>query len=218
MLKKLVIDLSDYEIKETINQGTFGIVYKIANKIDSKIYAAKESLNIITEESSEVKYLIREVQHLAQINHPLIVKYFGFNQKNFQGHEKPIIVTEYIPNNSLEHYINLSMKGLTPPEFDDTQKIIILYGIALTMKFLHEHGILHRDLKPANILLDKSLYPKICDFGLSKNECSTEKTKQVGTPLYMSPEIIRNNDYTEAGDVYAFGMIAYELLANEIIY
>ena len=65
------------------------------------------------------------------------------------------------------------------------------------MKYLHEHGIIHRDLKPENILIDKNYYPKICDFGLARcfplsltNSYKMTMTGQIGTPLYMAPELL----------------------------
>ena len=84
------------------------------------------------------------------------------------------------------------------------------------MSFLHSNDILHRDLKPANILLDESLNPKICDFGISKFEQTGDESSQLkGTPLFLAPEIIKDLQYSKAGDVYAFALIAYELIVNE---
>lgn len=87
------------------------------------------------------------------------------------------------------------------------------------MSYLHSHHIIHRDLKPANILEDENLFPRIADFGLSKSSqrksdnSSTKSAISVrGTPIYIAPEIWRDQEYTKAGDVYAFSMIVYELL------
>lgn len=65
-------------------------------------------------------------------------------------------------------FLNLEQKGQAPKDWDDTKKLINIYGIALSMKYLHHHKILHRNLKPENILLDENLYPKLAIFGLSK--------------------------------------------------
>lgn len=84
------------------------------------------------------------------------------------------------------------------------------------MKYLHSLGIIHRDLKPANILLDEELNPRICDFGCSFiSDEQLNKIKmgsEVGTPMYMAPEIISGDCYTYKVDVYAFSFVFYELI------
>lgn len=92
------------------------------------------------------------------------------------------------------------------------------------MSFLHKYNILHRDLKPENVLEDKNYYPKVADFGLSKivhrNKESMQmsiksKTACLGTLNYMSPEIMTKCEYDRPGDVYAFAIIAYEIITLE---
>lgn len=92
------------------------------------------------------------------------------------------------------------------------------------MNYLHNHGIIHRDLKPDNILTDEQHYPRICDFGLSrcfqkslKNSDELTMTGQIGTPIYMAPELINGDEhYGPSVDVYSFGMIAYELVTGKV--
>ena len=89
------------------------------------------------------------------------------------------------------------------------------------MSFLHLHHIIHRDLKPANILMDDYLCPKIADFGFSKvlhtnkESMTIESTLNIkGTPIYLSPEIWSHQEYGPACDVYAFGIIVFEIMTN----
>lgn len=84
MLCNFDVDLSSYEIIGEISQGTFGNVYKIKNKKDSKNYAAKESKYIVTQDKKELNDLMREIQNNARICHPLFVKFEGFSPTNFQ--------------------------------------------------------------------------------------------------------------------------------------
>lgn len=111
----------------------------------------------------------------------------------------------------------MMLKG--PKSWDSTKKLINIYGIASAISYLHSKKIIHRDIKPANILEDDYLFPKVADFGLSKtihlNEESfslESSTGAKGSPLYMAPEIWEENIYTEATDVYAFGMLVYMIM------
>lgn len=88
------------------------------------------------------------------------------------------------------------------------------------MNYLHQKKIIHRDLKPGNILMDDDIYPRVSDFGLSRNfreEDSVElsKTACVGTPKYMAPELLQiKKDYSPSADVYAFGIMTCEIVAG----
>ena len=160
---------------------------------------------------------------MSKITHPFIVKFVGFSYTNFQGDSKPVILTEYLPNGSLDDVLTLERRSLATFEWTETRKLINIYGIATSMLYLHQHKILHRDLKPANILMDNFLCPKICDFGLSKIEHSNLSTQTInstltvkGTPAYIAPEIWKKQKYSKSSDVYSFGVLVYELITNEI--
>lgn len=90
------------------------------------------------------------------------------------------------------------------------------------MSYLHSQGIVHKEFKPNNIYLYDILTPKIGDFGLStKFEASESITVQSisgikATPVYSSPEVLLNDEYSKSSDVYAFGFIAYEIICNEV--
>ena len=89
------------------------------------------------------------------------------------------------------------------------------------MIYLHAHGIVHRDLKIKNILIDDDFHPKVSDFGLSKcfplnNKEFTQMSGRFGTPLYLPPEILKGEtNYDKSVDVYAFGMIVYEIVTGK---
>lgn len=131
-----------------------------------------------------------------------------------------MIITEYASKSTLEDLISKERKSKTNEYLNDTLKLIIIYGIASSMSYLHSHNIIHRDLKPENILLDDFLHPKLADFGFSKfTDSSQENLQSVigtkGTPIYMSPEIWKKAEYSNACDVYAFALIVYEIITLE---
>jgi serine/threonine protein kinase len=102
--------------------------------------------------------------------------------------------------------------------------ITIGTNIACGMHFLHEQDIMHRDLKPENVLLDSNYQPKICDFGVARlmKEGSHQftMTGQIGTPIYMAPEIIvgNRNRYGRGADVYSFGILLWSMWHRDIPY
>ena len=105
--------------------------------------------------------------------------------------------------------------------FDDTRKLIIIYGIAVGMSYLHLHNILHRDLKPSIIYLDKYFYPKISGFHISKEMIGNTIQKNItikGTPAYISPEIYLNEGYSKFSEVYSFALLVYELMTGDNTY
>ena len=215
------IDLNDFILENKIGSGKFGKVYKVKLKRTGQIYAAKISIEIIDEDSQEdLLNLIREVDIISKLNHPLVLKFIYFSPINFKKKNKPVIITEYASKGTLEDLISKERKSKTNEYLNDTLKLIIIYGIASSMSYLHSHNIIHRDLKPENILLDDFLHPKLADFGFSKfTDSSQENLQSVmgtkGTPIYMSPEIWEKAEYSNACDVYAFAFIVYEIMTLE---
>lgn len=226
---------SDFELTDkSLGKGAFGKVYIVKNNKDDKEYAAK----IIEVEDffngREQMLFLRESLILYNLHHPSIVHFIGINFQSFLDPRQmsPTIITEFLPNGSLKEILDKEKKSIADPGWNPTKKYISLIGISNAMRYLHKHGILHRDLKPENILIDENYYPRVCDFGLSK--CFPESlsksmeltmTKNVGTPIYMAPEILQDEEEnsTEKSeihsgisvDVYAFGILAYEIMTGK---
>ena len=217
-------DLNKFELLEKIGSGSFGDVYKAKEKRTGKIYAAKISNQSIDQKDtprSVIRNLVREVNILSKLNHPSILSFVCFSLKNFNDEPYPVIITDYLPKGTLNDLIKLERQSTSDEKWNDTQKLIIIYGIASAMSYLHSHNIIHRDLKPDNILVDDNLNPKIADFGLSKINQSDQTSSSMvstlglkGTIAYIPPEILNDYDYTKEGDVYAFSMIVYEIMTN----
>lgn len=216
-------ELSQYEVLNKIGSGAFGDVYKIINRSANEINAAKVFINKPSSKSENMtRYLRREVDIISQISYPSILKFIHFSPVNFQNEPKPVIITEFLPNGTLQDIITYHNSRRNDNYWNDTRKLINIYGIASAMSFLHSQNIVHRDLKPENILMDDFLCPKIADFGLSKvinhdiySLGSSSDPDIKGTSLYIAPEILTNYEYSEKSDVYAFSMIVYEIMTNE---
>ncbi|KAK8839074.1 hypothetical protein M9Y10_032543 [Tritrichomonas musculus] len=220
-MERKIINLSDFQVLKHIGEGSFGDVYQIKNKTTNKMYAAKILKNQISSDylhNEETLLFFREVKLLSILNHPSFIRFKGYSSVNFEQLPYPTIITQFASNGTLKDIIKSESLGLSPKGWDETKKLINIYGIAEGLKYLHYNNIIHRDLKLENILLDDNLYPKISDFGLIKSIKSESKSFQVesmknlkGTPIYMPPESIMNMIYSKPGDVFAFALIVYQI-------
>ena len=204
---EFIVKYSDFQIQKSIGEGGFAEVY-LANYIPFNQLCAVKKLKAKDLTGDKFRLYYREIDILSRLSNPFLIGFIGFSV------QKPyIVVTEYISNGSL--YDALRWKDDRKP-LTGTQKTLIAMGIASGMERLHKLHIIHRDLKSLNILLDKDLLPKIIDFGLSRNEGEKNElmTINVGTPHWMAPELFMSLPYTNKIDVYAYGMLLWEILTN----
>lgn len=160
---------------------------------------------------SEAKYrerFQREARTIARLDHPVIVPVYDFGEHA----EQPFIVMRYMAGGSLVEWIR---HGKLPLQ----TAVSIVTRIASTLAEVHQQGIIHRDLKPSNILLDNRGDAYLSDFGIVKvNDATLSLTgsSSMGTPAYMSPEQIRNDENLDhRTDIYALGVILFELLTGK---
>ena len=215
-----LIDLNDYDIIRNINTGGFGAINLVQNKKNGKEYAAKT--NLIPNKSQNKLFISREVRILIHIQHLTIIQFRGFSYVDFNGNKNITILMDYMKEGSLANLIDLESKSLLPSNYDNTNRQIILVGIARGMMLLHNRCVIHRDLKPENILLDSDFRPRITDFGLSKffdpHHSMTMSMANTGTAAYMAPEVINSDHFNTKADVYAFGILMYEVIGGKRAY
>lgn len=211
-----ILDINNYEIVEKLREGGFATVYIAKEKSTNNIYAAKV-INAKGKKLADNNMIIREIEVLSEIQGPGILPFRGISATNFDGEEYPTIFTKYMKNGSLGEILRQEKLKKAPPEWNNTTKMINIYGICITMSFLHKNNIIHKDLKPDNVLLDDNYHPYISDFGMAKftNGKTNVKTANGGTPIFMAPEIYMNNPYDSKVDVYAFGMLLYQLISGK---
>lgn len=226
-------DLNQFKKLRRIGKGGFGKVYKAKEIATGKIYAAKVfliDLEKIDEEEEEeekreiFKNSISEIKVISNLYHPSITRFIGFSLRDFDNQFKPTIITEFIECVNLRTLIDKERKSMSDPRWNDTQKLITIYGIASAMRYLHANQVIHRDLKPSNVLMDSNLFPKITDYGLSKTLHQDQEAKglqanktstSLKTLAYTAPETIKDEEITKAGDVYSFSMIVYEIMTSK---
>jgi serine/threonine protein kinase len=151
----------------------------------------------------------REVSILATAKHPCLVEFVGATD-SFPF----CIVTRWMPNGSLYRALAEGCR------FEPTQRTKIAFDIARAMQFLHSLHIIHRDLKTLNVLLDADGRARVCDFGLSRlAEADGPMTCGMGTKQWMAPELFDlNSYYTNKVDVYAYGIVLWELVTGKLPY
>ena len=197
-----------YKIIKALGEGSFGKAYLASVDNDEKKYVIKQVL-IQGMTDQEKKETLNEAIILKKLDHPNIIKF-----KEVFIQRKPVealnIVTEYADGGDLEQKI----KEQKNKPFTEAEILDYFTQICLALQHLHKKKIIHRDLKSGNVFLMKSGIVKLGDFGISKGlKSSRDKAvTMVGTPYYLSPEIILNKPYDAKSDIWALGVLLYELL------
>ena len=205
-LRAFAVNLSEFKMGQQIGTGGFGEVF-LATHIPTGKKCAIKRLFAKDLKGSDLDLFIREIENLALCDNMFCLPFLGCTLKYPFS-----IITQYIPRGSL---FNALKHKEGSPDLSGTDKTLIAMGIARGMEYLHKKHIIHRDLKSLNILLDDRLLPIICDFGLSRQDKDEEfKTKDVGTPHWMAPEMIETRTYSTKVDVYSFGMLMWEMLTE----
>lgn len=184
-----------------LGKGSYGEV-KLYQHITTKVlYAVKIINKEFIKKHSNINILLREISVHKSLQHPNIIQLV----KHFEDSEKVYIVLEYAKNGSLFRVIRKE-KGLS-----ESRSWHYFTETCLGIKHLHDNEIIHRDLKPENILIDYYDHVKICDFGWCVK--STEvRTTFCGTLDYMAPEMLLNEGHSYPVDLWALGILLYELL------
>jgi len=214
--------LGHYKILSMIGKGGMGEVYRA---IDSKLerdVAIKVLPEAVASDPERLARFEREARVLASLNHPGIASIYGVEDR--------ALVMELVPGPTLADRI---AQGLFPAE----EALDILLQIAEAFEYAHEKGIVHRDLKPANIKIDPEDKVKILDFGLAKAfadpmaGASDDPTNSptvtlggtiagtiLGTAAYMAPEQARGKKVDKRADIWAFGVVVWEMLTGERLF
>jgi serine/threonine-protein kinase len=197
--------IGDWLITEELGDGGHAFVFKGVR--DGDVAAIKMlKPSIAHEENLEKRFKI-EVEALKSLDHPSIV---GFKDYFFSGGYH-YMVLEYMDAGAIDHL--LRRHGPVEPRY----AIPIFYKILEGMVYAHSFGYIHRDIKPNNILLNRKGDAKVTDFGIAKVVGGENLTRQgyvLGTTLYMAPEYLSKGEVSRSTDIYALGVLLYEMLTT----
>jgi serine/threonine protein kinase len=205
-----------YEVRERIGVGGMARVYKGWDANLDRIVAIKILHEHLAEDSSFKERFEREAKLIASLNHPNIVQVYDFSVLDEGGQMISYMVMPYIPGKTLREILEeLVARGERMPH----ERIRdILLDVASALQYAHSRGMVHRDVKPANILFDEHGRVVLSDFGIARLVESANLTQEgatVGTPTYISPEQAAGMPVDSRADLYALGVILYEMLAGE---
>ncbi|NBC38712.1 protein kinase [Corallococcus exiguus] len=212
------LKLGEYELRSRIGVGGMGLVYDGIQPLIGKRVAVKVLRPELAHSSEQVARLLAEARAVNAIRHRGIIDIFGFGQL---PDGRQYIVMEYLDGQPLDAI--LAEKGRLPvPE-----ALSLLDEVLAALGAAHGAGVVHRDLKPSNIFLvrqpDGTRYVKLLDFGLAKRgEGPTVRTAQtrtdmvVGTPEYMAPEQARGQSVGPMTDLYAMGVVTFEIITGRL--
>jgi Tol biopolymer transport system component len=217
--------LSSYEVLSQIGAGGMGEVYQARDSKLGRDVAIKVLPEAVAYDAERLSRFQREAKMLAALNHPNIATIYGLEQSGGTSY----LVMELVPGETLQELIQRG--GPVPAD----EASAIARQIAEALEAAHDRGIIHRDLKPANVKLTPDGKVKVLDFGLAKafegdtaaedmansptlSRAATMQGVILGTAAYMSPEQARGRAVDKRTDIWAYGVVLYELLTGKRLF
>jgi serine/threonine protein kinase len=200
---------SQYLLDEPIGRGATGQVWRARRRADGTPVAVKVLRSELAEDPDTVVRFLRERTTLLRLNNPHLVRVHDLVAEG----DTLAIVMDLVEGPDLRQ---LAVRAPMSP----VDAVAVLAQVADALAAVHAAGVIHRDLKPENVLVERpsgQIVARLTDFGIARVTGATALTRLtqiVGTPAYLAPELVANRPATPAVDVYAFGVLAYELLAG----
>lgn len=196
-----------YRILEKIRDGGAGTVFK-AQGPKGEIVAIKMISEAWNEQRDRRNAFKREAEITQKLVHPGVIRVLSY----FEGPPRPYIVLEYFPSDNLKFTLWHKQQVI------EGRRMPILKQCAEALYYVHTQGIVHRDVKPENFLVNAEGNVRLIDFSISQTKWDRFRfsfgKKVDGTPLYMAPEQIQNKSVDHRADMYAFGVMVFELMTR----
>lgn len=210
------VDLLDFQLVRKIGEGGFGEVFEGLDKRNGQKVAVKSLLDKHLGQEDTLQRFVNEVKGLARFNHPHLVRFI--DARRHQG--VLYLIMEYVVGGSLHNRLQQT------EQLPETEVRRYLTQIAMALDVIHRENVVHRDLKPANILLTEDGTVKVADFGISHIPQAiagmayplTQTGQQLGTPMYMSPEQLEGHAVDPRSDLYALGVMTYQMLSGQFYF
>jgi serine/threonine protein kinase len=200
--------IGNFRVIEELGRGGFGIVYGAVDDDLDRTVAIKLLTAPISAVGPDQDNLVREARLLAEMNHPYIatVYHLGFHQ------DQPYIVMEFVPD-------GLTDRMGSGGRLSAGEAVRIAGQVCEGLAYAHKRGVIHRDIKPQNILISEGGDVKIVDFGLARGanvDSLFSEGEFGGTPHYSAPEQFENDNVNAQADVYAVGILLYQMLSGQL--
>jgi serine/threonine protein kinase len=204
--------LGRYEIVDEIGKGAMGVVFLARDPLIGRLVALKTfrigySVKDHEMEQFRVRFM-REAQSAGILSHPHIVTIHDVMEQTEEG--MAFIAMEYVRGTTLKAMLQ------SDQVFGLSAVVEIISQVAEALDYAHSHRVIHRDVKPANILITADNRVKITDFGIARLDTSnlTQEGQLLGTPNYMAPEQIQGKEVDHRADLFALGVVLYEMLTR----
>jgi eukaryotic-like serine/threonine-protein kinase len=196
-----------YEILEEIGRGAMGVVFKGRDPLIGRAVAVKTITSGVAESTDLLERFYREARAAGGLQHPNIVTIYEMAESG----GAPFIAMEYLEGESLEKLI------ARKAELPLGTKVGYVVQACRALEYAHERGVVHRDVKPANIMVTREGMVKVVDFGIARiaDTSKTQTGALLGTLAYMAPEQLRGQAGDASCDIWALGIVLYELLAYQ---
>jgi serine/threonine protein kinase len=200
-------ELGRYRVENVLGGGGMALVYRARDEeLDRPVAIKLLADNLAADEAFRQRFL-REARLAAQLAHPNVVQIYDSGEAD----GRPYIVMEYVEGETLADL--LARRRTLPP----AEAVELALQICSGLEHAHQAGLVHRDIKPQNLLIRGDGTVKIADFGIARSAHGTRLTETgsvLGTAAYLAPEQAAGEEVTPAADVYAVGVVLYELLTG----
>jgi eukaryotic-like serine/threonine-protein kinase len=203
----MIKSLGKFEILGKIGQGAMGVVYKARDPFIGRLVALKTITTGLTDDPALLERFYQEARSAGALQHPNIVTIFELGKQD----DTPFIAMQYLEGESLDRVIDRQ------PVLPLSQKLGYIVYVCRALEYAHKRGVVHRDIKPGNVMVTTEGTVMVVDFGIARlaESSKTQSGLIIGTLGYMSPQLLRGGRAEARSDIWAVGVMLYELLAYQ---